>query len=229
MVYAVTSGNVSIAMAPSPLMLTGTLNNASNYIAGLSDSLNYSFTYTNNSNVTLLNTVLTAKFTGSMFDFGTLRSNASFSSITDTVTWNGANTPGLASIAPGQSGSVTVAVRTKPSFPIRLLSDKNYGLKVHAVIDSPTVPPGIAASSHHLDGRPGGQGWGRGSLECSRLLQRSDGGHPEFGALSAEGRCEHGVYYPLANHGLFRQILPTCPFPRIFNQEPPARAGSRAT
>ena len=145
--YAVVNPNVSVTLSPSPLQITGLLNNSSSYVSGLADSLGYTFSYTNNSNVTLLNAVLTAKFTGTMFDFTSLRSNGSFSSLTNTVTWTGANTPGLASIAPGQSGTVSVDVRTKGSFPIRLPSDKDYLLKAHAVIQSPTVPPGTAASS----------------------------------------------------------------------------------
>ena len=123
------------------------LNNQQNYIAGLNDSLDYTLSYTNHSNVTLQNGVITAKLVGAMFDLSTLRGGGSFNSITNVVTWNGANVPALLNIAPGQSGAVDVMLRTKGTFPIRLLSDKNYLLKVHGQIISPTVPPGTAASS----------------------------------------------------------------------------------
>jgi hypothetical protein len=145
--YAVANQTANLVMAPSPLKLTVTLNGKQDYVAGLADGLDYTISYANASNVTLQNAVITAKLVGAMFDFSTLHSAGSFSSITNEITWNGANVPGLQDIAPGQSGAVDVTLRTKGSFPIRLLSDKNYFLNVSSQIVSPTVPPGTAAST----------------------------------------------------------------------------------
>ncbi len=145
--YAIASQTANFAIAPSPLKLTVTLDNQQNYVAEPGDSLSYSISYVNDSTVALQNAVITASFVGSMFNFPTLSSAGSFNSITDTVTWSGANTPALQKISPGQSGTVSVGIKTDGSFPIRLLSDKNYVLKIHAQIFSPTVPAGTAASS----------------------------------------------------------------------------------
>jgi hypothetical protein len=134
-------------MAPSPLKLTLALNDSQNYVAGLGDSLDYKISYVNNSSIALQNAVITAKLTGAMFDLQTLRGTGSFNSITNVVTWNGANTPALQNIAPGESGSVDITVHTKPSFPIRLPSNKNYTLEVRSQITSPTVPVGTAAGA----------------------------------------------------------------------------------
>ncbi len=145
--YALTSQTANLAISSSPLSLSIALNNASNSIAHPGDELNYVITYVNNSNVTFQNMTVKAALVGAMFDLSSLQTNGSFSSITNTVTWYGANTPQLLNLAPGQSGSVSFQVRAKSSYPIRLLSDKNYTLKVSAQISSATVPSGTTASS----------------------------------------------------------------------------------
>ena len=145
--YPLTQGTGSLGIGTSPLGLTVALNNTGNYVAGLGDTLNYVLTYTNNSNVTFQNLSLQAALVGDMFDFSTLQSQGSFNSITDVITWYAANVPQLLNLAPGQSGSVSFEVKTRSSYPIRLLSDKNYALDVNAQISSPTVPPGTNGSS----------------------------------------------------------------------------------
>ncbi len=145
--YALNEQTANLAISASPLSLTLTLNNTSDYVAQPGDTLTYVLSYANNSNTTFQNIALKAALTGEMFDFATLRTNGAFNSLTDTVTWSAANTPQLLTLAPGQSGSVNILVRAASSYPIRLLSDKNYWLKVNAQISSPTVPPDTAASS----------------------------------------------------------------------------------
>jgi uncharacterized repeat protein (TIGR01451 family) len=145
--YTLTQQSANLAVGSSPLSLAITLNNASDSVVNAGDSLHYTITYTNNSNVTFQNVVLKTTLVGSMFDFSSLQSNGSFNSIMNTVTWNPANTPAFLNLASGQSGSVNMTLGAKQSFPIRLPSDKNYTLKLNAQISSPTVPPGTAASS----------------------------------------------------------------------------------
>ena len=145
--YPIASQTANLVMAPSPLQLGIALNGGQNYVAKLSDGLDYTISYVNNSNITIQNAVITAKLVGAMFDFASLRSGGTFSSITNTVTWNGANTPALQNIAPGQSGTVDITVATKGSYPIRLPSNKNYALSINGQIVSPTVPAGTAASA----------------------------------------------------------------------------------
>ncbi|MGC9968856.1 MAG: hypothetical protein ABSC29_03985 [Minisyncoccia bacterium] len=145
--YTLTEGTGSLAIGTSPLALAITLNNASDYVADLSDTLNYVLTYTNNSNTTFQNISLKAALIGDMFNFSTLQTQGSFNSLTNTVTWNAANVLQLLNLAPGQSGSVNLQVRTKSAYPIRSLGDKNFTLKMNAQISSPTVPPGTQASS----------------------------------------------------------------------------------
>jgi hypothetical protein len=145
--YAVASPSVNIVIAPSPLSVSIALNGSPDYVAQAGDTLNYVFTYLNNSSITFQNVAITATLVGSMFDFKTVQGAATFNSLANTLTWYPANTPELASVAPGQSGTVTVTVNTKAAFPIRFFGDKNYTLKAHAQIRSATVPAGTTADA----------------------------------------------------------------------------------
>ncbi len=145
--YVLDTETANAAVAVSPLLLSVTLNNTSAYVAGTDDSLDYVLSYANNDAVALQDVVIKAALTGSMYDFSTLRSDGSFDSVTDTVTWSQATNPELASLAPGQSGSVKIRITTEKAFPIKNANDKNFILAVRAQIQSPTIPPNIAASS----------------------------------------------------------------------------------
>jgi uncharacterized repeat protein (TIGR01451 family) len=147
--YLAASAPVSFTVTPSPLSLALALNNTSTYIAKLGDSLNYTLTYTNNSNVTFKSVNVSATLAGAMYDFSSLQTDGSFNSKTNTLAWSAANTPALASLAPGQSGSVTFTISTLAAFPIKLVSEgyKNYSLGVTAQATSPTVIPNAAGTN----------------------------------------------------------------------------------
>ncbi len=145
--YPLTSQSADLALGTSPLEISMKLNNTDDYIAKTGDGLDYTIYFTNNSNITFHALSVKAALVGTMLDFSSVSSNGVFSSLNNTVTWNAANAPQLLNLSPGQSGSVDFQVRTKSAFPIRLLSDKNYTVKVTAQVSSPTVPPGTTASS----------------------------------------------------------------------------------
>ena len=144
--YAINTQAVTFVISSSPLSVAISLNNQDGYLSKLSDGLNYTLTYTNNSDVTFQGISIKATLTGAMFDFTSLQSAGYFDSRSNTITWYAANTPALSSLAPRESGSVTFQIQTKSAFPIRLLSDKNYSLKVNAQISSPTVPSNTAGN-----------------------------------------------------------------------------------
>ncbi len=145
--YPSFSAPANFAITPSPLSFAVTLNGSSSYIATAGDSLTYTLTYTNNSPVAFQTANITATLTGRMFDLASLQTKGSFDSRNDTITWYAANTPALASIAPGQSGSVSFSIQTLSSYPIRQIANRNYTLAVAAEIQSPTVPPNTQGSS----------------------------------------------------------------------------------
>jgi hypothetical protein len=145
--YVVNAQPVNLSLIEPPLSLGVTLNNTTNYVAGTDDTLGYTLTYTNNSSVSLGSVRINAALSGQMFNFSTLQTDGSFNSQNNTITWYAANTPGLTSLAPGQSGSVTFSVKTQSTYPIRLPSDKDFSLGVTGSIASPTVIPGASGTS----------------------------------------------------------------------------------
>ncbi|MFA5083816.1 MAG: hypothetical protein WC475_00310 [Candidatus Paceibacterota bacterium] len=144
--YVINEKSASLSILSSPLELIVSLNNQENYVSQLSDQLYYTLSYQNNSGVGLADAVIKVKLTGDMFDFGTLKTNAYFNSITNTLTWNASNLAGLKVLPVGEGGSVGFQINVKNQFPIRRLGDKNYSLKVDAEISSPTVSPDLAAA-----------------------------------------------------------------------------------
>ena len=145
--YAANIQPVSFTLVPSPLDLEVSVNNAQGYVSSVGDDLHYNLTYTNNSAVTLSSVKISASLSGVMYNFASLQTSGAFNSKTDTITWYAANTPALASLAPGQSGSVSFDIKTQAKFPIRLASDKDYYLMFTGTIQSPTVIPGASGSS----------------------------------------------------------------------------------
>lgn len=143
--YALNQKSGSLAITPSPLESQISLNEQENYVARLDDKLTYTINYKNNSGVGLADLVIKVKLTGEMFDFTALQSNANFSSVTNTLTWNISNSPELKILSAGDSGALTFQIKVKNNFPIRRLGDKNYELKVNTEIESPTVPYYLAA------------------------------------------------------------------------------------
>lgn len=147
--YPAASAPVSFTVTPSPLSVALMLNNTSTYVAKLGDNLGYTLTYTNNSQVTFKSVNLSVALSGAMYDFSSLQTDGSFNSKTDVITWSAASVPTLASLAPGQSGSVTFNVGTLSAFPTRLINKgyKNYSLTATARATSPTVIPNAAGAS----------------------------------------------------------------------------------
>ena len=143
--YLLNKKESTLNIAPSPLNLNITLNDQPNYIASLDSDLRYKINFRNNSDVGLNDVVIKAKLVGEMFNFQTLRSQGFFNSKDNTITFNAANTPGLQLVPPGGEGFVEFEVKTKETYPIKRMSDKNFILKVEAEISSPTVPYYVAA------------------------------------------------------------------------------------
>lgn len=141
---AVNAKAASVNVASSPLGLSVKLNSQSDYISRLDDDLNYAIYYRNNGDVGLNDVVIKVKLKGEMFDFGQMRTNGSFDSFNNVITFNAASVPGLKTVAPGEGGTVYFEVKTKEAYPIKRVSDKNFTLKLTAEISSPTIPYYVA-------------------------------------------------------------------------------------
>jgi hypothetical protein len=144
-VYTVTSTSATVSISPSPFSLKIFLNESNNFSARLNDSLNYTLSYTNNTDVALRDIIITAELVGEMFDLSSIRSRGIFRSLNNTLIWNTATNPELRLLAPNQAGSVDFSIRTLRDYPISRLGDRNFTLKVKAQVESPTVPYFLAA------------------------------------------------------------------------------------
>jgi hypothetical protein len=122
-------------------------NNSSSYVSVAGDWLSYALKYANNTNVPFIGATITAKLTGAMFDFSTLQTAGSFNSITDTITWSPSAVPALATLAPGETGTVAFRVKTLKRISAQRASDKDYTLRVDGKIFSLGVLPGVTATS----------------------------------------------------------------------------------
>lgn len=143
--YDLGAQTASIGIKTTPLALSISVNRKSNYVAALGENLAYSLTYHNGSAFALQNVVIKAALQGEMFDLSRLQSPATLDSVDNTLTWNTANTPALASLEPGESGSVDFRVGLAKSWPIQDLNDKDFAVEVDGGIQSLTVPAGITA------------------------------------------------------------------------------------
>lgn len=145
--YTIQQKAAALTIEASPLSLAISLNNSENYVANTGEELSYILRYQNGTDVPLRDVILRAKLTGEMFDYATVLSNASLRAADNTLVWNAANTPALALLNPGVSGTVEFRIRVKPQYPLRRLSDKNFTLKVDAIIESSTVPQFVGAEA----------------------------------------------------------------------------------
>lgn len=145
-IYTLSEQKLPFVISVAPLSLRLSINGKDeNYIADLSEALRYNIIYKNNSNAVFQNINITVKLVGELFDFATLNTNGAFDSVKNIIFWTPANDRRLTTLAPGEEKIISFEIKTKGNYPIRRLSDKNFTLKVHAQIESPTVPAGVAA------------------------------------------------------------------------------------
>lgn len=142
--YPISSNSAAISITPAPVALKINLNGGGEYISKTADVLSYTVNYANNTNVSLRDVIIKAKLTGAMFDLNTINSAGAFRSSDNTILWNASNASDLRALSPGQSGSVSFSVHTKSEYPIKRSTDKDFILKVEAMIESPTVPYFVA-------------------------------------------------------------------------------------
>lgn len=118
--FTIAEQAAGISISASPLSVSATINgkdnNASDYVARAGDELVYLLHYKNNSSVTFDTVTVKASLLGDMADFQTLKTDASFSSAGNTLTWKAANVPALAKLSPGEEGDLSIDIKLKKRF-----------------------------------------------------------------------------------------------------------------
>lgn len=140
--YLISASSTKVAISASPLSLAIHLNgNDSAYIAKAGDTLNYTLSYVNGTNIVLHDVVIKAHLVGEMFDLTSVDGQEISRQGNDTLIWNSANNSSLSFLSPGSAGAVNFSVKVKNDFPIKRFSDKNYSLVLNAGITSLTPSP----------------------------------------------------------------------------------------
>ena len=133
--YDVLKRPVPIKVEPSPLSINISSDQSAAYRLG--DTMRYSLNYRNNSDEAYGNAAIKVKLSGEMHDLSSLSvANATFSSVTRTITWSPNKLPELTSIPPGAGGNLEFSVNVKKTFSIRRINDRNFTVKADARIES---------------------------------------------------------------------------------------------
>ena len=157
--------------------------------------------------MTFKNVNISAALTGAMYNFSSLQTAGSFNSKTDTITWYAANTPALASLAPGQSGTVTFHHQHAGGISKALVSKgyKNYCLSVTATGNVADRASEHRRNEYHsvtaLTSKVGGEI----TLNANGYTKRNHAGHHEHRPVSAESGSADAIHHPLGHRELFNR------------------------
>ena len=116
------------------------LNNSTDYVAHLDDTLRYKINFKNNSSTDITGLRLSVRLEGSMYDFATVKSEGFFDSRQNTIFWNASNIPILNLLPRGQTGTAEFSVRVKRNFSGGLGAQDSF-VKINAHLETQNVPP----------------------------------------------------------------------------------------
>ncbi|MFA6407604.1 MAG: hypothetical protein WCV80_02760 [Candidatus Paceibacterota bacterium] len=149
--YPVVESASALSFGPAPVDLQILVNNQSAYVARVGDTLTYSIHYENKSGIALADVVVRATIAGEMLNVSAIDTNALLDPMTNEFIWNASNVPAFRLLDAGASGDVLVTTHLKNLFPLKRLGDKNYSLRAHATLNSPSVPPYLQASKTFVE------------------------------------------------------------------------------
>jgi len=195
--------SASFAIAPSPIYVNIAANGKNDYVTRLSDAIRYEIAYENNTGVALADVIIKAQLSGELFNLKTVKSKAFFESINNTLTWNGANTPGLRSLPADAGGVVYFDINTKDAYPTRRLNDKNYALKLKVIVESPTVPSLVAAEKTVAVAEAENKVAGRVEIDAKALFRDAASGILNKGPMpmKVNAPTEFTVHWIIKTHG----------------------------
>lgn len=145
--YKFSQSSFQVNLIALPLKMDISVNDQSSSAVNPGDQLRFKIHYENGAGIALSDVILKAKLEGLMFNFSGLKTSGNFNGVDNTITWNAGNFPEFKSLSPSSSGDVEFQVYVKPQYVIRTFKDKNFSLKVSAVMETPTVPPSLAVKS----------------------------------------------------------------------------------
>ncbi|MBI2063396.1 MAG: hypothetical protein HYT65_00170 [Candidatus Yanofskybacteria bacterium] len=115
------------------------INDSSNYVAHLGDTLRYTVRFQNNNGADITGLSLSARLDGNMYDLATVKSGGFFDSRLNTIFWNASSAPMLNLLPRNQSGAVEFEVRLKSNFSGGMGASDSF-VKITAHLETPNVP-----------------------------------------------------------------------------------------
>ena len=141
--YTETVSGVSISS--SPLLISQTVNNSTEYIAQVGEKLTYLIDYQNTTDIGIKNVIITSQLNGKALDLSSLElGKGSFNGSNQIITWNASNLSDLEYLGPGQQGQIAFSVNIKNPLPVNNYTDKNFTVENKVRIDSSEKPLSLA-------------------------------------------------------------------------------------
>jgi hypothetical protein len=144
--YPIAEDVINLSPSSSPLSLSIFVNNQSDYLAQVGDTLNYSVQYRNSSGIALSEAKITISVSGNMLDWSSLKTDGIVDSGARTISWNSSNLPALRMLDPGAGGQLDFQIKLKSAFNLERLNDRNFSVRVKVVMSSPSVPYYLSSS-----------------------------------------------------------------------------------
>ena len=116
-------------------------------IALTGDSLTYTVTFRNNTNVRIGEGFLKVQLDSKLLDLTGLRiRGAEFEPSTSTIIWRANAIPQLKTFAPNEQGEVTFSIPIKKTIPIETFQDTNYVIKTNVTFESNEIPTALGVN-----------------------------------------------------------------------------------
>ncbi|MGA1047184.1 MAG: hypothetical protein ACO3UU_04185 [Minisyncoccia bacterium] len=116
-------------------------------IAVAGDSLNYTVTFRNNTNVRIGEGFLKVQLDSKLLDLTGLRiRGAEFEPSTSTIIWRANAIPQLKTFAPNEQGEVSFSIPIKKTIPIESFQDSNYVIKTNVTFESNEIPTALGVN-----------------------------------------------------------------------------------
>lgn len=136
-----TDASTETQVAYPSLVIAQVVNGSSNLNINAGDTLNYEIGFGNNSSSTLKDLIVTEEIDSTILDYSTLslEKGGYFNNDRKTITWKPADNSKLASLEPGEVGTIKFSIRVKDVIPINSALDKNFIFSSLAKIDSTDI------------------------------------------------------------------------------------------
>lgn len=136
-------------ISPAPIVLSASIESAeSDCKVNAGQELRYTIGFKNNTDIALKELILKVYLQDNVFDTTSvdLNNKGFFDSKTNTITWSGADIPGLGLLDTNQSGEVKFSINIKNDLPIHSFNDKNFKASITSEIQTLTVPAKFAGT-----------------------------------------------------------------------------------